>query len=364
MFEALRAEHGDRLQVLQYEDVSYARLRDDHHHLPRGTVFLPSGRRILGYPRIGRILALERGLQAQFRAPVWAEEKINGYNVRVVQEQGRFLAFTRGGFLCPFTTHRLPDLLDLEALAQWPEGVVCMEVAGPENPYILGHPPYVEADVQAFVFDLMRVGEGGFLPYEEKLVLLKRLRLPSVPRYGRFELDQVVDLDTLLRDLDRRGCEGLVFKEDSPRDKRAKYVTAHAALDDIAGNAANLMELPPEYFTSRVLRLVLFLADRGAAVSDFEAPLGRAFLGGLAQAVRRYRESGQVYLRYRCRFREQAAAEAFFRHLEGVTSRQVRLRLQALERTEAGDWRLVFDRIPAHLNGLLHDLLSGGVVFD
>ena len=362
-FEALQREHGKRLEVREFQGLAYARLRDDHHHLPRGTVFFPSGRRVLGYPHIGRILALASGLEAQFRAPVWAEEKINGYNVRVVQEGGRFLALTRGGFVCPFTTHRLPDLLDLDALRAHPELVVCAEVAGAENPYILGHPPYVPRDVRAFVFDFMRVGEAGFLPYREKLRLLEALGLPSVPRYGRFELHQVSELDELLRDLDRRGCEGLVFKEDSPRDKRAKYVTAGAALDDIGVNAGNLMELPPEYFTGRVLRLALFLADRGEAPESRASALGHAFLDGLSEMIRRFREEGQGYLRYRCRFREAQAAEGFFRHLQSITSRQVRLRLHALERD--GDlWVLTFDRIPTHINGLLQDLLAGGLVFD
>ncbi len=362
-FEELQREHGKRLEIREFQGLAYARLRDDHHHLPRGTVFFPSGRRVMGYPHIGRILALASGLEAQFRAPVWAEEKLNGYNVRVVQEAGRFLALTRGGFVCPFTTHRLPDLLDLDALRALPEVVVCAEVVGPENPYVLGHPPHVSHDVRAFVFDFMRVGEAGFLPYREKLCLLEALGLPSVPRYGRFDLHQVIDLDDLVRDLDRRGCEGLVFKEDSPRDKRAKYVTASAALDDIGMNAANLMELPPEYFTGRVLRLALFLVDRGEAAGSRAEALGHAFLDGLAEMIRRFREEGQGYLRYRCRFREAEAAEVFFHHLAAIASRQVRLRLHSLER-DGEQWRLTFDRVPVHINGLLQDLLTGTLVFD
>ncbi len=361
MFERLRAVHGDRLQVLEFDGLPYARLRDDHRHLPRGTVFFPSGRWVAGYPHIGRIMALESGLRAQFQAPVWVEEKINGYNVRLVCEQGRWLALTRGGFVCGFTTHRLPDLLDLGAVE--PDWVVCAEVAGAENPYLLGHPPDITEDVRLFVFDLVPVGGVGFLPQEAKQARVAEWGLPAVPWFGRFALDDTAALAALLRDLDARGREGLVLKEDSPRDKRAKYVTASAALDDIGVNSANLMELPPEYFTSRVLRLALFLADRGEPPGGRMQALGQAFLGGFSEMVRRFREEGQAYLRYRCRFRDPAVARGFFQELRARTGQQVRLREVALE-AEEGFWVLTFDRIPSHINGLLNQLLSGGLVFD
>ncbi len=361
MFERLRAVHGDRLQVLEFDGLPYARLRDDHRHLPRGTVFFPSGRWVAGYPHIGRIMALESGLRAQFQAPVWAEEKINGYNVRLVCEQGRWLALTRGGFVCGFTTHRLPDLLDLTPVEE--DWVVCAEVAGAENPYLSGHPPDITEDVRLFVFDLMPVGRAGFLSHEEKRVRVAQWGLPAVPCFGRFALEDTGALAAILEALDARGREGVVFKEDSLRDKRAKYVTASASLDDIGVNSANLMELPPEYFTSRVLRLALFLADREQAVAARAGALGQAFLGGLAEMIRRFREEGQAYVRYRCRFRDPSVARGFFQELRARTGRQVRLREVGLE-ADNGFWVLTFDRVPSHINGLLNQLLSGGLVFD
>jgi hypothetical protein len=111
--EALRRHEAFELE---HEGVRYVRAAADRHELRRGAVLL-EGRVLPFYPRIGRVFHLEQGL-AKLVWPrtdrVWAEEKIDGYNVRLARAGGRVLPFTRGGFCCPFTADRLADLGDVE----------------------------------------------------------------------------------------------------------------------------------------------------------------------------------------------------------------------------------------------------------
>ncbi|GIX49741.1 MAG: RNA ligase [Candidatus Tectimicrobiota bacterium] len=340
----------------------YLRFPHRTHGIPRGTAVF-DGDVIWGYPEIGRILRLEAGIREQFRAPFWVEEKVDGYNVRVFQHRGQVLALTRRGYLCPFTTDRLPDLLPLRIFAEHPDLVLCAEVAGPENPYNESHPPYVTEDVQLFVFDMMRKNDPHFVPHGERLALQQAYGLPSVPHYGRFELRDLERLKALLRWLNAEGREGIVLKEDSPRDQRAKYVTANACLHDIQVTAMSLLQLPPEFYTQRLLRLVLFLDEAELADSPaLCAALGEAFIAGLRQALAQYRQHHKVFRTFRCRFRQEANAQLFIQSLRRLLGHpHVRQRRLARE----GAWYVLeFDKVLPKETSMLGHLLGGGMVFD
>jgi len=169
---------------------------DDFKDIPRGTVLF--GNVIIwGYPHIGRIFRLDKGLKEQFEFPFFIEEKVDGYNVRIFEHEGDIIALTRGGYICPFTIDRLHEFLDLRIFEENPDLVICAEVAGPGNPYIEESPPFVKEDIpgnpyieesppfvkediQLFVFDIMVKNKRDFLPYKEKLELVERYNLPAV----------------------------------------------------------------------------------------------------------------------------------------------------------------------------------------
>lgn len=348
----------------KFKELEYYHAIDDWQHIPRGTAVF-GDTVVFGYPHIGRVFALEAGLKAHFQSPFWTEEKINGYNVRIVRIHDNLLALTRGGFVCPFTTDRLPDLLPLAIFKEQPQLVVCAEIAGPDNPYLESHPPFVESDVQLFVFDLMTTGRTEFMVYQDKIQTVDRYGLPAVQRFGRFTVEKN-DLDairSIILKLHHQWREGIVFKEDSIRDHRAKYVTGNSNIDDIRATADNLMELPPEYFTNRLLRLALFLEENGLErPPEMKQALGAAFLDGLHDAVQRFQEERRVYTTFRCRFRDKANAQLMLTHLQRA-SRHIKI-LQRDLRRDQDHWLLEFDRVYPGLTGMLGDLLSGRLVFD
>ena len=347
----------------EYGNLRYLHFLDDYQSIPRGTVVFDDAI-VYGYPAMGRIVALQSGLRQQFREPFWLEEKVNGYNVRIARVNDRVLALSRGGYICPFTTDRLPDLLDTRLFDHEPELVLCAEVAGPGNPYLESHPPFIEEDVQLFVFDMMRCNQRELLHQSEKNRLIDHYRLPSVTRFGHFTHTDTDAIGGIVLKLNAQHREGVTFKENPPGGKRAKYVTAASCISDIRATAAFLEELPADYFTSRILRLSLFLKEHGLATQgDPAARLGAAILDGLADAGRLFDDTHKVYHRFRCRFRQRDNALSFIDHLQRAGGHKVQINLHDL-RQEQTYWLLEFDRIFPKTTGQFNHLLRGALLFD
>jgi putative ATP-dependent DNA ligase len=123
----------ESLHTYRFNDLTFVRLSQEYKSYPRGTVFYDKGI-ILGYPRIMRILHLANGITRYFKNKFYVEEKMDGYNVRIAVINRIPLAFTKGGFICPFTTDRIPDLIDLNFFKEYPEHIICGEVVGPGSP--------------------------------------------------------------------------------------------------------------------------------------------------------------------------------------------------------------------------------------
>ncbi len=348
----------------RFDGIEYARLVETVGGFRRGTAVLSDGSVIPGYPSIGRVQSLAAGLQRHYQGPFWAEEKMDGFNVRIVRDGERTVAFSRGGFICAFSTDRLPDLLDTSVLDDHPELILCVEIAGPDNPYLEGHPPQVTEDVQLFVFDMMRKGEDGFLPQAEKMALLERYGLPSTRIFGRFRPDDIEALEELILQLDAEGSEGLVFKGESDGG-RAKYVTGRSSVADIEICSDQLLDLPPEYFTNRLLRLGLFVAEHGqAGDAELERSLGRAFIDGVTRAVARSRGVGRVGRRFRCRFRERRHAEMFMQHIKATGGQRVLIDEAMPLQEKDGYWLLEFERVLERMTGTLANTLAGASQYD
>ncbi|WP_457601293.1 RNA ligase [Hydrogenivirga sp.] len=357
--EAIRQRKARSETFLGFE---YLRFSDDYKDIPRGTAIFQDTV-IWGYPHIGRVFILEKGLREQFKNPFWVEEKVDGYNVRIFRVQDRVIALSRGGYICPFTTDRINEFIDMRFFEENPDLILCAEVAGPDNPYIEESPPFVKEDIRFFVFDVMRKNEQGFLKQEEKLSLVERYALPSVEVFGKFTKEDVQTIKELMLKLNDEGREGVVFKEDSEENKRAKYITSYANLSDIKVTTKNMLQLPPEYYTNRILRLVLFMEEEGIErTGHMYEELGKAFIDGLFEAIEQFKQEHKVYRTFRCRFKSRDNAVALMELLHR-TSRHIQVIEKGLERD--GDyWVLTFDKVFLNMTGLLGHLLGGGLVFD
>jgi putative ATP-dependent DNA ligase len=148
------AVEGHSIVPDEFDGVTYYRVVKRVGQPSKGVV-VTDAEIIFDFPRIARILQLENGIKLTFVNPFYVEEKVDGYNVRIAKIEDRVFAFTRGGYVCPFSTDRLVDFFDIgKFFDENPELIVCGEIAGPENPYNKETPPYVTEDVRFFAFDI------------------------------------------------------------------------------------------------------------------------------------------------------------------------------------------------------------------
>ena len=274
-----------------YEDVHYVRVTDDTPTYPRGTVVFPHlvdsrGQTftVWGYPRTLRIYVLERGVRRYFKEqPFFVEEKIDGYNVRLVWAHDRLLALTRGGFVCPYTTEWASLWAEHMGLEEFfrdhPDLVLCGEAVG-ASPYNAQDLYDLPPGLHFYLFDILRP-DGAFLPPDEKYLLAARYAIPTVPQFGQYSLARLGDLKDLLLDLNARGREGVVMK--SPTGERVvKFVTPFADLADIRDNLILLYDVDTGFYTNRLLRVALFVQEFGLDPNEYALRIGESVLRGLA----------------------------------------------------------------------------------
>ncbi|WP_435103363.1 RNA ligase [Arhodomonas sp. AD133] len=361
--EALTDGAAERFSV---GGVEWVRLAEDWHGLPRGLVRV-AGRVVPDYPHIARIFALGAGMRANIDGPCHVEEKIDGYNVRIFPAGNRTAAVTRSGRPCPFTMDRLPDLVPDGALERvfdhMPDAVVCAEIAGPGNPYMDTASPRGGDDVRLFAFDLLRLDGGAFAPLPERDRVLQAAGVPQAPRLGVYGPDDLPALIDCVRRLDREGAEGIVLKP-AGDGLRVKYVCPGINVTDAASEAAMELELPGEFYTQRLVRLVMALRELGERdrIAELGERFGRELAVGFDRALTEVERSGELARRYTVRLRSAESVDALLEHLNRG-SRTIR----AVEEDRHHDgqhWVLTFRKVFRRSTSRLASLRGGDPVFD
>lgn len=253
------------IEPCKAEELSYFRLAQEFKRYYRGTVFYEKGL-IPGYPRIPRILALEDGIKRYFKGKFYVEEKMDGYNVRVCLINNKPLAFTRGGFICPFTTDRIEDLIDLDFFNKYPQHIICGEVVGPGNPYNIESTSYLEEDVALFVFDIFD-DKGRRFPPRERYDIIREFNFKEVKRWGPFSADNIKEIKNIVLELDASRREGIVIKS-LDGGVNIKYVTLSSCLRDLEATTHLITELPSGFYIQRILRAIFFSHEFGIPLEE------------------------------------------------------------------------------------------------
>jgi len=298
----MKIRNREKTESLRFDDISYFRYTDREEEHGRGEAVITEGRSrriIRDYPHICRVFRLGEGVRRYFgRGPFYAEEKLDGYNIRIVRHRGRLLAVTRGGIICPFTTEwaefwRAGYRFD-EFFNERPMASLCAEIMG-DSPYNSKRYEFVPPGLSFFCFDIMN-SDGTFLPVEEKYSVFSRLGFPCVPRLGRFTADDMDSLRSIVLDLNSRGREGLVLK--SPESGRAiKFVTAESDLADLELFMMYYYDIEPGFYSSRILRVTLFAQEFGLDQGEYAGRLGSAIMTGYG-GLRDYEGSFEKFTVY------------------------------------------------------------------
>jgi len=297
-----------------------------------------------GYPSIQRLVLLSK-LPHYFPEGVSVEEKMNGYNVRVVEVGGEVFAVTRGGHLCPYTNARLRAIYgeELKALLEeLPEGsFVAGEVVGEENPYVrVRYPEAPEFDY--FIFDIF-VKEGDSwkqMPVEERHELVRRFGLKSVRLLGTFPPDEAPGrVKEIIDAFDAEGREGVVLKDPLYKRVPAKYTGSYTNIGDIEKGMLYPFDEGKDYLFPRIVREMFKVYEEGLKGRDFEERalwLGKAILGPSTEAVKAVASGRPVHEEFVLRFPSEEDLERYLDY-----ARSMGVKVKVLEKAEEGGWVVV-----------------------
>ncbi len=343
----------------EFDGVAFYRLVKKVGKLGKGSV-VTSSEIIFDFPRIARILQLENGIKLTFDKPFYVEEKVDGYNVRVARIEDQVLAFTRGSYVCPFSTDRLKDFFNIEKFfSENPNLIVCGEIAGPENPYNSESPPYVTEDVKFFAFDIRIKTTDQQVPVGKRYKLFDKYEIPTVTRFGKYTISDAEKLKEHLKELNDKGSEGIVFKPTSPGEKTIKYVTVGSCLRDMKVTSSVMIETPAEFFTHRILRTIFYLLEHNLPLDNtILEKTGEALLLPLFESVKKAIQGEMIVERFDVRFIKKQNIKKLFEHF-----RKCKVDAELISQKKIGKyWHVKFARrcfpsyeiIQKHWHGFSH----------
>jgi putative ATP-dependent DNA ligase len=279
-----------------YRGFEYRAMGDARHGLERGTV-VAGDVVVRGYPSVPRVLVLDPGVEAFFDGPLVLEEKLNGYNVRVARVDGTVRAFTRSGYVCPYTTERLGELYDFAAFFDaHPETMLCGEFVGPETPFT--EHDYGEYDSHAFaVFDVRDRESCEPWPVDRRREVTAEHGFERPRSFGTVAPAAApARVREVIADLHEAGREGVVMQA-VDGDPQLKYTTSAQHRGDLAMAFSQPFDYGRDFLFPRVVRegfqTVEF--DEGEATRRERAhALGEAILLPMADAIERVRAGESI----------------------------------------------------------------------
>lgn len=272
---------------------------------------------VRGFPKIKRALTLYPTIRKHFNGFVAIEEKMNGYNVRVVKFGRNLYAITRGGLICPYTTEKVRSLFNESFFEDHPNLMVCCEAVGEESPYV---PNSIYGErLDFYVFDIRDKRTNEPLPIKEK----ERI----CDEYG-FKMAEIFDIvdskeaHDVVRDvidkIGKEGREGVVIKDVDMKKPPIKYTSSQANCSDLAYGFKYFGEYGKDFLFSRLIREGFqsweFREDEEAMV-ERALRIGKSILFSMVESIEDVKNGKKVYETCRLRFYDLEVFELFKEHV-------------------------------------------------
>ncbi|WP_342303703.1 RNA ligase [Methanolobus sp. ZRKC5] len=231
-------------------------------HVPNfedGTVLIDksgSFELIRGFPKIKRAMLLEPAVKKNFGEidSVAVEEKMNGYNVRVIDYNSKLIAFTRSGHVCPYSTERVRKFLKRDFFIDHPDIIVYGEMVGPDNPYVQKYVYNIES-LKFFVFDLRYKNSGEALTVHKRRELAEEYTFDNVRLFGKFNISEAPgEITKIIKELGKKGHEGVVIKDPEMVLQPMKYTCSESNCSDLHHAFKFYNETGRDFLFSRVVR--------------------------------------------------------------------------------------------------------------
>ncbi|ABO35560.1 ATP dependent DNA ligase [Methanococcus maripaludis C5] len=255
-------ENGFKRKLItkyEYNGKKYLCFKKKLKHIERGTILFLNDNLdfIQGYPKIRRAMVLESAVEKYFDNKIAVEEKLDGYNIRIVKFYGEIIAITRGGKICPFTTKKVKKYMNTKFLDDFPELMLCGEMVGLNNPYVSHY--YPEADknhenLGFYIFDIRNKETNSAISISEKEKLLDKYDIPYVKPIKIIDSSDFEELWNLLDDLNEKHREGVVLKDLKMIKNPIKYTTHNTQCGDLSVAFKYVYDLGIDFMFSRLVR--------------------------------------------------------------------------------------------------------------
>lgn len=292
--------------------------------IERGTVLYEKGDSfevIMGFPKIRRAMVLDTTLKKHFSGleKITVEEKMNGYNVRVAKVKGDILAITRSGYVCPYSTERAKEKLDLRFFNDFPEFVLYGEMIGPDNPYVPKEIYGIES-VEFYIFDIREKNSGNPLTISRKRKILEEYDFLQVERFGEFPLETAAEeIAKIVRELGKKEHEGVVIKDPDMILAPLKYTSSQSNCSDLKHAFRFYNEAGRDYMLSRIVREGFQTVEWNENEAEFKKrymQLGESILSPLRESVRTVKNGQRLYEDVRIRVKDLKIATEFENYLK------------------------------------------------
>lgn len=301
---------------------------------------------VRGYPKIRRALTLHPTLIKHFNDvdEVVIEEKMNGYNVRIVHFGKNIYAITRRGYICPYTTEKARKLIPFDFFKDNPDLMLCCEAVGEESPFV-SKSIYGIKNLDFFVFDVRQRQTNKAMPIKVKERMADKYSLnlsPILDIVGVKEAHKRVM--EIVKELGKEGREGVVIKDEKMVKKPIKYTASQSNCSDLNYAFRFFNEYGRDFMFSRIVREGFQSFEFGESEKELNERcrrLGEAILRPMIESIREVSEGKKVVERNKLRFDSLEVFELFKKHVkkmgfEAVFSKPVE---------DDGGYVVYFDRI-------------------
>lgn len=293
-------------------------------HIERGTVLYEkdsSFEIIMGFPKIRRAMILDPTIKKHFIGleKVAVEEKMNGYNVRIATANEEIIAITRSGYICPYTTQKAKEKLNLKFFEDFPEFVLYGEMVGPDNPYVSKDIYNVES-VEFYIFDIREKNSGKPLSISKKQEILEKYGFFQVRFFGEIPLETAPkEIEKIIRELGEKEYEGVVIKDPEMILSQLKYTSSQSNCSDLRHAFKFYNETGRDYMLSRIVREGFQTVEWKEKEAEFKKrcmQLGESILDPLRESIRSVKDGQRIYEEARIRVRDLKTVADFEDYLK------------------------------------------------
>ncbi len=254
---------------------------------------------IRGFPKIRRAMILEPAIKKHFphTDTICVEEKMNGYNIRIIAIDNNPVALTRKGYVCPYSTEKVREMISCSFFRDHPELVVYGEMVGPDNPYI-PKDIYDVDSIAFFVFDIRHKKTGNPIPVDQRRKLAGEYGFRQVPYFGEFKKEEAfLSIHKLIRELGEKGREGVVIKDPQMIDPPVKYTSSQSNCADLEHAFEFYNDVGRDYIFSRVVREGFQAVEWEEDMQEIERRslrLGKSILLPMIRTIRKVGQGERV----------------------------------------------------------------------